>query len=48
MSAYAVRYGAQVNALLLLLTDVYPHSSPLEGASPDEQTAGEVAVDQAA
>src|ERR1035437_5229394 len=31
-SAYALRYGAQVNAYLFLLTDAYPHASPLEGS----------------
>jgi len=32
LSAYALRYGAQVNAYIYLLTDAYPHASPLEGA----------------
>jgi hypothetical protein len=31
LSAYALRYGAQLNAYLYLLTDRYPHASPLEG-----------------
>ncbi|HKS78586.1 MAG TPA: DUF4389 domain-containing protein [Gaiellaceae bacterium] len=31
LSAYALRYDAQVEAYLLLLTDGYPHASPLEG-----------------
>lgn len=31
---YAIRYSAQVSSYLYLLTDVYPHSSPLEGAEP--------------
>jgi hypothetical protein len=31
LSAYALRYDAQVEAYLLLLTDAYPHASPLEG-----------------
>jgi hypothetical protein len=31
-SAYSLRYQAQTNAYLALLTDVYPHASPLEGA----------------
>src|SRR4051812_13678512 len=31
LSAYAIRYDAQVEAYLLLLTDAYPHASPLEG-----------------
>lgn len=36
VSAYAVRYGGQVNGYLFLLTDAYPHASPLEGARPGE------------
>jgi hypothetical protein len=32
-SAYAVRYAAQASAYFFLLTDTYPHSSPLEGSS---------------
>ena len=36
LSAYALRYGAQVNAYTLLLTDAYPHASPLEGATLSE------------
>ena len=32
--AYAIRYSAQVTSYLYLLTDAYPHSSPLEGAEP--------------
>ena len=31
LSAYALRYDAQTNAYLYLVTDVYPHASPLEG-----------------
>jgi Domain of unknown function (DUF4389) len=31
LSAYAIRYDAQVEAYILLLTDAYPHASPLEG-----------------
>src|SRR5580765_6658435 len=34
LSAWALRYLGQVNAFYYLLTDVYPHSSPLEGAEP--------------
>ncbi len=37
LSAYAVRYSAQYNAYALLLTDRYPHASPLEGAEPTQQ-----------
>jgi Domain of unknown function (DUF4389) len=36
LSAYALRYSAQMNAYIYLLTDAYPHASPLEGA-PDAQ-----------
>ena len=39
LSAYALRYSAQVNAYLYLLTDAYPHASPLEGE--DEPRAPE-------
>jgi hypothetical protein len=35
-SAYALRYGAQLTAYGLLLTESYPHASPLEGA-PEPQ-----------
>ncbi len=31
LSAYALRYDAQTNAYVLLVTDAYPHASPLEG-----------------
>ncbi len=31
-SAYAIRYGAQLNGYLLFLTDTYPNAGPLEGA----------------
>jgi Domain of unknown function (DUF4389) len=37
LSAYALRYQAQYNAYALLLTDRYPHASPLEGAEPAQQ-----------
>jgi hypothetical protein len=33
-SAYALRYGSQLNAYALLITEAYPHASPLEGAPP--------------
>ena len=36
LSAYALRYGAQLNAYVYLLTDAYPHASPLEGAPPPQ------------
>jgi hypothetical protein len=31
VGSYAIRYSAQFNAYLYLVTDVYPHASPLEG-----------------
>jgi Domain of unknown function (DUF4389) len=37
LSAYSLRYSAQMGAYALLLTEAYPHASPLEG----EDTAGE-------
>jgi hypothetical protein len=37
LSAYALRYSAQANAYFYLLTDAYPHSSPLEGAAPEPE-----------
>jgi len=40
-SAFALRYGSQVNAYAFLITDAYPHASPLEGAAP-----AQVSVDQ--
>jgi hypothetical protein len=33
-AAYALRYWSQYNAYIYLLTDRYPHASPLEGAHP--------------
>jgi hypothetical protein len=36
LSAYAIRYNAQLGAYGFLLTDVYPNASPLEGGSPVE------------
>lgn len=35
-SAYVLRYNAQSTAYLLLVTDAYPHASPLEGAPTPE------------
>ena len=37
LSAYALRYTAQQSAYLYLLTDRYPHASPLEGEDEPEQ-----------
>jgi Domain of unknown function (DUF4389) len=34
LAVYALRYLAQTNAYLYLLTDEYPHASPVEGAEP--------------
>jgi hypothetical protein len=34
VAAWALRYSAQAEAYLYLITDAYPHSSPLEGAEP--------------
>jgi hypothetical protein len=42
-SAYALRYQAQANAYLLLLTDAYPHASPLEGAESPQHEFAEAA-----
>jgi hypothetical protein len=36
LSVYALRYDAQTNAYLYLVTDRYPHASPLEGENPTE------------
>jgi Domain of unknown function (DUF4389) len=43
VSAYALRYNAQLSAYGYLLTDVYPHASPLEGAPPEQLTFDEEA-----
>src|SRR4051794_1316418 len=37
LAAYALRYAAQLNAYAFLLTDAYPHASPLEGADQPAQ-----------
>jgi Domain of unknown function (DUF4389) len=42
--AYALRYMAQVNAYLYLVTDAYPHASPLEGADPILESADTLAA----
>jgi hypothetical protein len=36
LMAYALRYSAQQDAYIFLLTDAYPHASPLEGAAPEQ------------
>jgi hypothetical protein len=43
LSAYALRSGAQLNAYFCLLTDSYPHASPLEGEDEPQLTFAEVA-----
>jgi hypothetical protein len=43
LAAYALRYSAQLNAYVLLLTDAYPHASPLEGEAP-----AQLAIDEPA
>jgi hypothetical protein len=43
-SAYVLRYQAQTNSYLALLTDAYPHASPLEGAPPPQQALFEAAA----
>jgi hypothetical protein len=35
LMAYALRYSAQTNAYLDLVTDAYPHASPLEGGAEE-------------
>ncbi|HEY2374132.1 MAG TPA: DUF4389 domain-containing protein [Gaiellaceae bacterium] len=42
LMAYGLRYAAQLNAYLYLLTDTYPHASPLEGAASPPVPAYEV------
>jgi hypothetical protein len=37
LSAYSLRYDAQLQAYTLLLTDSYPHASPLEGEDPPSE-----------
>lgn len=43
-SAYSLRYQAQVNAYTALLTDAYPHASPLEGAPEPQHEFAEAAA----
>jgi hypothetical protein len=45
LSSYALRYQVQFNAYVYLLTDRYPHASPLQG---EELQAEAVAVESAA
>jgi hypothetical protein len=43
LSAYALRYAAQLNAYAYLLTERYPHASPLEGAEETQPAFDEPA-----
>ena len=42
VAGYALRYSAQTSAYVLLLTDAYPHASPLEGAEPSQLSFDEL------
>ena len=42
VTAWALRYSGQTNAYFYLLTDAYPHSSPLEGVEPAEPAVEEL------
>jgi Domain of unknown function (DUF4389) len=44
LAAYALRYDAQTQAYFFLLTDVYPHASPLEGAAEPQHEFAEAAA----
>lgn len=44
LATYALRYDAQTEAYVLLLTDAYPHASPLEGAPTPEHEFAEAAI----
>ena len=41
LSAYCLRYGAQVSAYIFLLTDAYPNACPLEGSDPPVEAPAE-------
>jgi len=43
LSAYSLRYAAQLNGYLFLLTEGYPHASPLEGADEPAPSFDEAA-----
>lgn len=43
LAAYALRYQSQLDAYLLLVTDAYPHASPLEGAPTPRHEFAEAA-----
>jgi hypothetical protein len=42
-SAYALRYSSQLSAYGFLITESYPHASPLEGAAPAQTAFAEPA-----
>ncbi|HEY2543976.1 MAG TPA: DUF4389 domain-containing protein [Gaiellaceae bacterium] len=44
LAAYALRYDAQTNAYVLLVTEVYAHASPLEGAHEPQHEFAEAAA----
>jgi len=44
LAAYALRYDAQTNAYLLLVSEAYPHASPLEGAPEPQHEFAEAAA----
>jgi Domain of unknown function (DUF4389) len=44
LMAYALRYQGQVNAYVFLITDFYPHASPLQGEEEPEQQELEFSV----
>ncbi|HXR12240.1 MAG TPA: DUF4389 domain-containing protein [Gaiellaceae bacterium] len=44
LAAYALRYDAQTGAYFLLVTDAYPHASPLEGAPTPQHEFAEAAA----
>jgi hypothetical protein len=44
LAAYALRYDSQAVAYFLLVTDAYPHASPLEGAAEPQHEFPEAAA----
>ena len=48
LSAYVLRYSGQTNAYVFLVTDVYPHASPLEGADGEPVSLAAAPIVQAA
>jgi Domain of unknown function (DUF4389) len=47
LSAYALRYDAQTSAYVFLVTDAYPHASPLEGAPTPQHEFADVDAEAA-